>query len=336
MKAIVLVSGGLDSALAAKIITKQNVDVVGINFLIPFRPIEKISSNFNLKKFFDNLGIEIKSVDIFAESLKMIENPKFGFGSNLNPCLDCHILMLKKAKELLGKNKASFVVTGEVLGQRPMSQHRQALKLVEKESGLEGLVLRPLSANLLDLTIPEEKGWVKRDELFDFSGRSRKPQIKLAQKLGIKDYLTPAGGCLLTDPGFCRRLKDLQENSKDMTFNLNDIELLKLGRHFRIGANDKLIVGRNEEENNKLLKLAKDRDYVFEPQDVTGPIAIGRGKFNSSDLFGLASQIVARYCDVKSGEAVKLNLSQKDSSGQFRQIISSAINNNFLENLRIN
>ncbi|MBM3248193.1 MAG: DUF814 domain-containing protein [Candidatus Omnitrophica bacterium] len=335
MKAIALISGGLDSALAAKVIAKQGINVVGINFITPFSPIDKIRRSFNLRKFFDNLGIDIMSVNIFDESLEMIRNPKFGLGSNLNPCIDCHILMLKKAKGLLERLEASFVITGEVLGQRPMSQHRHALELIERKSGLQGLLLRPLSAKLLDETIPEKEGWVKRSELFDFSGRSRSPQFALAKELGIKDYQTPAGGCLLTDAGFSLRMKDLLKHNLK-ALNNNEIEILKFGRHFRLGDQIKLVVGRNQEENEKLLKLARNRDYLFEPQGIPGPVALGRGRFDNKELVNLACRIVSRYSDSQYGEPVKINLRKKGLGFLGAKEFSClALDDKTLENLRV-
>jgi len=337
IKAISLVSGGLDSTLATKVILDQGIDVMAVNFLSPFCLCNKRGGCRHEAKYLaDTLGIELKLIRVFDEYLKIVKHPKFGYGRNLNPCIDCRILILKKTKEFMKEIGVSFVVTGEVLGQRPMSQHRGALKLIEKETGLEGLILRPLSAKLLDETIPEKKGWVNRDKMLDYCGRSRKPQMALAKQFGLNDYPCPAGGCLLTDAGFSRRLKDLLEHSKDDNLNLNDIELLKLGRHFRMGPKNKLIVGRNEEENNRLLNLAIESDFIFEPTDIKGPVAIGRGEFDSPDLFGIASQIVSRYCDIEDGRPVKIDLTKKDpDSNQIQQILSSAIDNKFLEEIRI-
>jgi tRNA U34 2-thiouridine synthase MnmA/TrmU len=335
MKAIVLVSGGLDSALAAKLIAKQGIDVIGINFLTPFGPIDKLSRKFNLKKFFDNLGIEIKSVDFFAESLEMVKNPKFGIGSNLNPCIDCHILMLKKAKKLLKKLKASFVVTGEVLGQRPMSQNKHSLELIEEKSGLKGLLLRPLSAKLLAETIPEKEGWVRRDELFDFSGRTRSPQFALAKELGMENYATPAGGCLLTDRGFSIRMRDLLKHNHNVLTN-NEIELLKFGRHFRLSKQVKLVVGRDHEENEKLLNLAKNRDYLLEPKDIPGPVALVRGRFDNKEKLNLACRIVVRYSDCQDGKSANIVLKRK-GLGLFRakELSHQAVDDKSLAALRV-
>lgn len=335
MKAIALVSGGLDSSLAAKVIAKQGIEVIGINFLIPFSPTRKLRRRFNQKEFFDNLGIKIKSVDFFGEILRMIKSPKFGLGSNLNPCIDCHIMMLKEAKKLLKKHRASFIVTGEVLGQRPMSQNRRSLELIERESGLQGLLLRPLSAKLLNETLPEKEGWVKRSELLDFSGRTRSPQFALAKELGIENYATPAGGCLLTDRGFSIRMRDLLKHNHKV-INSNEIELLKFGRHFRLGKQIKLVVGRDHEENEKLIRLARNRDYVFEPKEIPGPVALARGRFDNRGKLNLACRIISRYSDCQDGKPVKITLKRK-GLGLFRasEVSCLALDDKSLEALRV-
>ena len=284
MKAIALISGGLDSALACRLIQAQGIEMIPLSFKIPFCK----------KKEADPFPSDLKIIDISRDFLDLLIKPRYGFGSNMNPCIDCKIFMLTRARELMKEWNATFVVTGEVLGQRPMSQHRQALEIIEKRSGLEGLVLRPLSARLLKETIPEKEGWVDRNRLLDFSGRTRKPQMKLADEFKIKEYPNPAGGCLLTDPEFSKRLKELIEHRE---LSLENIELLKVGRHFRISPETKLAVGRNEKENEQLANLAKGNDYLFMPRDIAGPTALGRGKFND-DLIKLAANITCRYCDL--------------------------------------
>jgi tRNA-uridine 2-sulfurtransferase len=301
MKAISLISGGLDSTLATKVIVDQGIEVLAVNFLSPFCQCNKKGGcRYEAGEVSRHLGITLKAVAVQEEFLEMVKAPKHGYGSNLNPCIDCRIMMLRKAKEYMENEGASFVITGEVLGQRPMSQNRNSLDVVEKESGLTGLILRPLSARLLPETIPEKMGWVNRQALLDISGRSRKPQIALVKKFGINDFPCPAGGCLLTDPGFSQRARDLLKNNE---FNLHNVELLKVGRHFRFSAEAKLIVGRNEQENGRLTRLAQDADLVFIPHEVNGPAALGRGKgFAGQDLIDLAGSIVARYCD-RDGQA---------------------------------
>jgi len=298
MKAIALISGGLDSTLAAKIIQGQGIEVMPLNFKIPFSGVDKKKYSLKqskIKQIADNLGVELKTIDISGEFLDLIKSPRYGFGSNMNPCIDCKIFMLTRAKELLAPEGANFVITGEVLGQRPMSQNRQALELIEKRAGLVGLLLRPLSARLLAETIPENKGWVQRNNLLSFSGRSRRPQMELAEKLDIKNYPNPAGGCLLTDPEFSKRLKELIAHQE---LNLENIELLKTGRHFRISPEAKLVVGRDEEENRKLSGLARENDYLFMPtEEVAGPTSLGRGVFDEDSL-KLCCSIIGRYCDL--------------------------------------
>jgi len=296
MKAIALVSGGLDSILAARMIKEQNIEVIPLNFKIPFchrKKNDKSPDKFSLVR--DGLGVELKIIDIGDDFLKLIENPRHGFGSNLNPCIDCKILMLKKAGDLLKEWGADFIVTGEVLGQRPMSQHKQALGIVAKSSGMEGLILRPLSAKLLPVTIPEEKGWLSRDKLLNFNGRTRKPQMNLAKAFNIENYPNAAGGCLLTDPRFSQRLKDLLKYKQ---LNIEEVELLKTGRHFRLSETAKLIVGRNEKENAELVNLARAGDFVFHPSEKTaGPTGIGRGEFDF-ELIRLGCSIICRYSDL--------------------------------------
>lgn len=291
MKAIALLSGGLDSILSAKLIKEQSIEVVALHFDNHFSVCPENQKQRLLYKISKQLDIKLENKILDKNYLSIIKNPKYGFGKNLNPCIDCRIYILKKAKEYMEKIGASFVITGEVLGQRPMSQHRKALFNVEKESGLEGLILRPLSAKLFPETIPEKKGWVKRNDLLSISGRSRKIQLELANEHKIKNYLWAGGGCLLTDAGFSRRLQDIIKKGQ---FNLDNIELLKVGRHFRFNPSFKFIVGRNEKENQKLEYLKKENDYLFKPIDQSGPTGLGRGKIDQS-IKELCIKIITRY-----------------------------------------
>lgn len=298
-KALLLLSGGLDSALALRLMLEQGIDVIGVHFVsLFFRSpwAVKIASEY---------GVPLLEIDITEEILQLLKSPPHGFGSQMNPCIDCHILMLRKAKELMEKVGASFVATGEVLDERPMSQNKGALKIVERESGLEGLLLRPLSAKLLPPTIPEMEGLVDREKLLDIKGRSRKRQMELAEKWGIKDYPSPAGGCLLTDPQFARRLKDLMDNEE---LNSDNVQLLKLGRHFRLGKGVKLVVGRNKEENEKIRELLKEGDIFLSPYNYKGPSALIRGKVKKEDI-ELAGRILARYSDLEEGEKSMVRVS---------------------------
>jgi len=266
-KALILLSGGLDSILAAKILKDQGIKVVALTFKSYF--FNEVAA----KKAAKNLKIPLKIVDFSQEHLKMVKNPKHGYGKSMNPCIDCHVLMLKKAKEIMRKDKFDFVATGEVLGERPMSQSLKALKIVETQSSLKGYLLRPLSAKLLKETIPEQKGLVGRKKLFDISGRSRKRQIALAKKWKIHYYPTPAGGCLLTDLEFGKKLRELFK--KYPKRGGNDVELLKFGRHFWQGM-VKIVVGRNEEENEKIEKLAQKGDILIEMKNYPGPLTLIR------------------------------------------------------------
>lgn len=267
IKALVLFSGGLDSILVVKLLKNQKIKVIALTFKSYFFN-EKIA-----RKSAEKLNTSLKIVDFSEEHLEIVKKPKYGYGKSLNPCLDCHILMFKKAKEIMKKEKFDLVASGEVLNERPMSQNSWALKLVEEESSLKGYLLRPLSAKLLKPTLPERKGWLKREKLLDISGRSRKRQLNLAKKWRIKWYPSPAGGCLLTDPEFGRRLKELFQ--KFPQCQGNDIELLKLGRHFWEGK-IKIIVGRNKAENKKMKELARGSDILIEIRNYPGPLTLMR------------------------------------------------------------
>ncbi|MCK9603046.1 MAG: 7-cyano-7-deazaguanine synthase [Candidatus Omnitrophica bacterium] len=298
MRAIALISGGLDSRLAAKFVKEEGVDIIPLNFRIPFCHRER--NNYNLAdEIRKDLGTELKKINLAEDFLEIVKNPKHGYGSNINPCIDCKILMLRKAGELMQGLNAKFIITGEVLGQRPMSQHRDALKIIEKESGLEGLVLRPLSAKLLEETIPERENWINRNKLLSFSGRTRRPQIELAKNLDIQNYPNAGGGCLLTDPEFTKRLKELIAHRE---LSIDNVALLKIGRHFRISDSAKLIVGRDEQENKELEDLARADDYLFFPgEDLAGPTTLGRGEY-SDELIELSCRLTSSYCDL-NGQA---------------------------------
>ncbi len=264
-KAIVLLSGGLDSLLATRLLIDQGIKVLGVTFVTPFFNAKKA------EKAAKTLGISLKVIDISAEHFKMLKKPPHGYGKNVNPCIDCHGLMLKKAADIMRKEKYNFVATGEVLGQRPMSQNKQSLAVVEKLSGLEGYLLRPLSAQLLEETIPEQKGLVDRKKLLGLSGKQRKEQMALAKKWKIKEYATPSGGCLLTDPGYAERFKKLQNIFPN--FNLHEAELLKCGRLF-IEPDFMFIIGRYHEDNLAIKKIADKDDILLEMKDFTGPLTL--------------------------------------------------------------
>lgn len=240
----------------------------------------------------ETLGIPLRVFNVSEEYLDVVKHPKHGYGSNLNPCIDCRIFMLKKSKAYMEESGAAFIVTGEVLGQRPMSQRRDAMRLIEKEARMEGLIVRPLSAQFLPVTLPEREGWVDREKLLNIQGRSRKPQMRLAEKFHIRDYPCPAGGCLLTDPGFARRMKDLIDHDPD--FSLNDVHLLKFGRHFRLSPKVKLVVGRNAEDNQKIETFSREGDVLLKTVRYPGPLSLLRGETRKTEIERAAS-ITARY-----------------------------------------
>jgi tRNA U34 2-thiouridine synthase MnmA/TrmU len=235
----------------------------------------------------------LKIIGYKEEYIALVKNPKYGYGKNMNPCIDCRIFMFSKAREIMEETSVDFVFTGEVLGERPMSQNLRAMKIIEKESGLEGRLLRPLCAKHLPPTIVEKQGIVDRDRLLSITGRSRKPQISLAQSLGIDDYPCPAGGCRLTEPNFARRLRDAFKHNED---SLLDITLLRYGRHFRLASGAKVIVGRNEQENKILAGSASENRILLEVKDVKGPIALIY-KHNGKGDIELAARICLAYSD---------------------------------------
>jgi tRNA-specific 2-thiouridylase len=298
IKALSLLSGGLDSTLATKLIIEQNIEVVAINFFTPFCRCNRIKGcNSSAKFMAEKLNIEIRRYFLGEEYLRIVKNPKFGYGKNLNPCIDCRILMLKKTKEIMEKEGFSFIITGEVLNQRPKSQTFKALKIIEKETGLEGLILRPLSAQFLPITIPEKEGWVDRKKLLSIKGRSRKQQIFFADFFGIKDYPCPSGGCLLTDPIFAKKCKDLLEFGE---FNLHNVNLLKIGRHFRINPFLKLIIGRDEDESKRLYNMKKEEDFILK-ENKTKIVGILKGCKSDFSL-SISLKVFSKY--VKSKEII--------------------------------
>jgi tRNA U34 2-thiouridine synthase MnmA/TrmU len=295
-KALALFSGGLDSSLAIKLVQEQGIEVTAIAFLTPFYTAKE--GGFSIERAAERLGVPIKVVRLGLEYLRIIRKPKYGYGRHMNPCIDCRIFMLKKAKKYAREIGADFIITGEVLDERPMSQHMKALKIIEEESSLKGRLLRPLSAKLLPPTEPEKRGLVDRNRLMDIRGRSRKRQIALAKVYGITEYQSPAGGCLLTYKEFSAKLRDLLTHRKRVS--MADLELLKIGRHFRLDKN-KIIVGRNKEENERLLRLKGRNDYFFEAQGCGSPITLLQGP-KTRKAIEKAAQLTAYYSDQKAGK----------------------------------
>ncbi len=309
VKALALLSGGLDSTLAAKLILNQGVDVAAVNFVTPFCLCKNGKSE--AAEAAKQLGVPLKVVNIGSEYLKMVRNPKHGYGKNMNPCIDCRIFILKKAKRYAKEVGASFIVTGEVLDERPMSQHFKAMQIIEDEAGLKGKILRPLSARLLPETVAEKKGLVDRTRFLAIRGRSRKQQIKLAEGFGISEYPSPAGGCLLTCKEYVDKLRDLFKHKKRCS--IGDVSLLKVGRHFRFGEN-KIIVGRNETENKILTAERARNDYYFEVPEVGSPITLLQGA-KTKNAIKAAAALTSFYSDAKSDKVtVKFGRESLDKS----------------------
>ena len=329
-KAVALFSGGLDSTLAIKLMLEQGIDVHALNFLTVFCTCTSKGCMHQATKAARELDVPLKVMNVTEEYMRVVKDPRYGRGRGMNPCIDCRVFTFSKAKDFMKEIGASFIITGEVLGERPMSQRRNAIEIIERESGLKDLILRPLSAKLFEPTIPEKKGIVDRDRLLDIQGRQRTRQISLAKDLGINDYPCPAGGCLLTDKGFSNKLKDLFKYRPD--YNISDLHILKTARQFRISDKAKLFVGRDEKENETLLSFAKPGDHVFDVVDIPSPIALVRGDLRDGEL-SLASSILARYSDDKS-ESVKVSYSEFPSK-ELKSIITQPATEQAISSLRI-
>ncbi len=264
--ALGLLSGGLDSGLAVRVMLDQGIEVAGVSFSTPFFGAEKA------QRMAGQLGIPLRVIDITDEHLALVRDPPHGYGNNMNPCIDCHALMFRRAGDVLEELGGRFLFSGEVLNQRPMSQNPGSLALVARLSGREGCILRPLSARLLPETAMEREGTVDRSRLLDLSGRGRKRQIELAARWGIRDYPAPAGGCLLTDPGFSARLRDLFAAAPGA--GPREIELLKHGRHFRLPGGSRAVVGRDQADNEAIERLSSSADLLFFLEDAAGPLTL--------------------------------------------------------------
>jgi hypothetical protein len=281
----------------------QGIEVEALNFVTPFCTCNRGGEGCVARRAADEAGIPCKTISVTDELFEVIKNPRHGYGSQMNPCLDCRTLMFSKARQHMEETGAAFVFTGEVLGQRPMSQHHRAMRIIERESGLEGRLLRPLSARLLEPTVPEREGVVDRDQLLAIEGRSRRPQMTLAEEWGISDYPCPAGGCRLTDPGFARRMRDLVRFRPD--FDLKDVLLLRVGRHFRISPWAKAVAGRDEGENQAILMWKGDGDILFEVAGCGSPVTLLRGRAGEDEIL-LAAAITARYSDA-GGDQIQVH-----------------------------
>ena len=326
-KAVALISGGLDSMLAAKVMLEQGIHVEGINFFTGFcveghthairgSKQDKPKRN-NALWSAEQVGIKLHIVDVIDEYKDVVINPKHGYGAHLNPCLDCKGFMVRKAREWMERHGFDFIVTGEVIGQRPMSQRRDTMPVVARESGAFDRLLRPLCAKLLPQTLPEREGWVQRDKLLGLNGRNRKPQIALAGQFGFDDYAQPAGGCcFLTDPNYTRRLNDLWSTRGEKRYELDDIMLLKVGRHLRPRPNFKLIIGREEGENNFLNGYRKQFVHLSSVSH-DGPLTLIEGDTSEEDIM-LAARLTARFGQGRDATCVSVEIT--DKSGATRRL----------------
>lgn len=309
-RALAMVSGGLDSILAAKLIKDQGIEVIGICFRSYFFNEE------NAKRMTKQIDIPLEVVDFSKEHFEMVKKPKHGWGKNMNPCIDCHAMMMRYSGELLKKFDADFIITGEVLNQRPMSQNKQALNKVKSESGFSDIILRPLCAKNLEETQMEKDGLVDREKLLNISGRSRKPQMELAEKWNIVDYPSPAGGCRLTEPNFAHRLREVLDRQGDAT--PKEIELLRYGRHFITPNGSKIIVSRTKDEGEIIKTLLDENDTVFYPVSHNGAMAIATGELKEDDI-KLALKIVGRYSKGKDLDEVEI------SYGKFGKVFDRTV-----------
>lgn len=323
-KAVVLISGGLDSMLAAKLMIEQGIHVEGLNFYTGFchsghtsairKQGDKVKRNDALWVA-EQLGIKLHIIDAVQEYKDVLTKPQYGYGQNMNPCLDCKIFMVRKAREWMEDHGFDFIVTGEVVGQRPKSQRKETMKIVAKNTVTEDVLLRPLSAKNLVPTKPETEGWVDREALMDFSGRNRKPQIALAEKYQFDEYAQPSGGCcVLTDESYTRKLADMWQTQGDKEYELDDIILLKVGRHLRPKKSFKLIIGREEGENNFLEGYRKQYTHL-RILNFSGPLTLIEGETNAEDLH-LAARICSRYSAGRNAEQVQVQIEQLNGVSQ--------------------
>lgn len=320
-KAVALISGGLDSMLAARLVMEQGIHVEGLNFFTGFcveghthairAKDQKKQKRNNALWVAEQLGIKLHIIDIVEEYKNIVLNPKHGYGANLNPCLDCKIFMVGRAKKWLEENNFDFIITGEVMGQRPNSQLKTKMPIVARESGADERLLRPLCAKLLPPTLPEKEGWVKREALGDFSGRSRKPQMALAKKFAIEEYAQPAGGCcFLTNEHYAAKLNDLWQSRGQRDYELDDIILLKVGRHIRPAPHYKLIIGREEGENN-FLEGYRHQFIHLRTVSHNGALTLIDGEPDAEDIY-LAARITARFCHGRNENKVNVEVHSKE------------------------
>lgn len=306
-KALALLSGGLDSTLAVKVMLEQGIEVEALNFTSPFCTCTGKNAGCKSEaiRVAEEFGIPIKVMHKGVDYLEVVRSPKHGYGKGMNPCIDCRIFLLRKAKEYMAESGADFVITGEVLGQRPMSQRRHTLDIIERESGLAGRLLRPLSAKHFEPTIPEQEGWVDRERLMAIQGRSRKEQMQLAEELDVKNYPCPAGGCLLTEVSFVSKVKDVFDHSDQL--NLRDFRLLKVARHFRVGPRTKALIGRNEAENELLSRNIQPGEATLRWIEGSSPLGVLMGTVDDS-LLETAAKILLRYTKAEPGAECRVKV----------------------------
>ncbi len=314
--AIALFSGGLDSALAVLLMLKQDIKVTALTFMTHFGCDlgDRSSCGSDPYPVAEKYGFDVKLMHLGQDFIDIVQNPRYGRGKNMNVCIDCRILMLTEGRKFMELVGADFIITGEVLGQRPMSQVKNKLNLTEKRSGLRGKLLRPLSAKLRPPTEPELNGMVDREKLEAINGRSRKRQLEMAEEFGLEDFPSPAAGCLLTDVGYSNRLRDLAAHSKKLTFD--DLNLLRVGRHFRLDSGTKLIVGRNEADNRRIEAYKKSHHIRLEAMNVGSPVTLLIGDPSEENLLK-AAMITARYSDAKRLPEVEVTAIDKDSQRKF-------------------
>ncbi len=302
VRALGMCSGGLDSMLAGLVLRRQGIHVEWITFTTPFFSADKA------RRAAEQTGIALHIQEITDDYLVMLKDPPAGYGKNMNPCMDCHALMFRKAGAFMRANGFDFLFSGEVVGQRPMSQNANSLRYVEKHSSFDGLILRPLCAKNMPETPMEKEGMVDREQLLDFSGRSRKPQMALAREFGISDYPSPAGGCLLTDPGYSRRLKDLFDHGVELT--RNQLHLLKFGRHMRLNADAKIIVGRTKQDNEHIMAHTDpQQDAVIKVIGYPGPTVVLPGG-GAREIIFLAGAIAAGYSKASESTTARVQVTQ--------------------------
>lgn len=329
IKTVALYSGGLDSLLAMLVMKRLGVEVIALNFRSAFCNAEN-TPNKNLRPsiLLEKLGIELVTKEFTKNMIPILKSPKFGFGKHANPCIDCHIFMIKEAGKYMKEIGADFIITGEVVGQRPKSQRFEAIMDINDETGLDGLIVRPLCAKCLPPTKPEKEGLIDREKLYAINGRSRKKQIELANEFGLEEFPGAAGGCLLTDKSYGLRVKDMLENQSG-TFSEEDFYLLKIGRHFRLDKDTKAIVARNAEECNQLTDLSIDGDILFEIDNAIGPVTLLRGKIKDESI-QLAGGLTIYFSKQKGNNTITI-LSRKQKSNEEYKFQADSVSDEFIK-----